>query len=655
MFTQLLELATAPHGVDRFLELVRPTWAADDTRARVVAVDRETPDVVTLTLRPGRGWERGEAGQHVRLGVEIDGRRHTRCFSLSSSAGRTDGLVQVTVKAQVDGVVSRHLVDHARPGTVVALGAPEGDFTLPARRPERLVLISGGSGITPVMAILRTLLDEGATTPVTFLHYARTAADVIYAVELAHLGATHDHLDVHVVLTSEAGRFGADHVEALVPDLAAAETYACGPVGLVDSVIAHWDAAGATERLHVERFALATVPPVAGEGGGADPLRRQRRHRRRRRPHAPGAGRGRRADARLRVPDGHLPHLHPHQDRRPGPRRPQRRPLGHRRGAHPALRVGALLRRRRRPLIPIASPKESPMTATLTAAPDVDDVDVDLDLDALGAQLDAIRDAVIADLGQRDADHIRGVVKLQRGLEVSGRILLMAGVLPPAWLGGVAALSVAKILDNMEIGHNVMHGQYDWMQDPALDSATFEWDTACPADQWRHSHNYVHHTFTNVLGKDRDVGYGILRMTDEQRWHPRDLGNPVYALALAALFQWGVALHDVELDRVMAGKKTKAEAQELLDGVWAKARTQVLKDYALYPALAGPMAPVVASGNLAANLVRNLWTFTIIFCGHFPDGVQTFTQEEADGEGRGGWYRRQLLGSANISGSRGST
>ncbi len=290
------------------------------------------------------------------------------------------------------------------------------------------------------------------------------------------------------------------------------------------------------------------------------------------------------------------------------------------------------------------------MTATLTAVPD-EDLDVTVDLDALGAQLDAIRDAVIADLGQRDADHIRGVVRLQRGLEVSGRVLLMAGILPPAWLGGVTALSLAKILDNMEIGHNVMHGQYDWMQDPALDSATFEWDTACPADQWRHSHNYVHHTFTNVLGKDRDVGYGILRMTDEQRWHPRDLGNPIYALALAVLFQWGVALHDVELDRVMTGKKDPAEARELLEGVWAKARTQVLKDYALYPALAGPMAPAVLSGNLAANLVRNLWTFTVIFCGHFPDGVQTFTQEEADGEGRGGWYRRQLLGSANISGS----
>ncbi|WP_219944840.1 acyl-CoA desaturase [Iamia sp. SCSIO 61187] len=241
-------------------------------------------------------------------------------------------------------------------------------------------------------------------------------------------------------------------------------------------------------------------------------------------------------------------------------------------------------------------------------------------------------------------------MRLQRGLEVSGRVLLMAGILPPAWLGGVAALSLAKILDNMEIGHNVMHGQYDWMQDPALDSATFEWDTACPADQWRHSHNYVHHTFTNVLGQDRDVGYGLLRMTDEQRWHPRDLGNPVYALALAALFQWGVALHDVELDRVVAGTKTPAEAREKVEGVWRKARTQVLKDYALYPALAGPAAPVVLSGNLTANLVRNLWTFAVIFCGHFPDGVETFTPEEAEGEGRGGWYRRQLLGSANFRG-----
>lgn len=274
MFTQLLELATAPHGLDRFLELVRPTWAADDTRARIVGVDREAPDVVTLTLRPGRGWARGQAGQHVRLGVEIDGRRHTRCFSLSSSAARTDGLVQVTVKAHADGTVSRHLVDHARRGLVVALGRPEGDFTLPSAEVDRLVLISGGSGITPVMAMLRTLLDEGRTTPVTFLHYARTAADVIYADELTRLAAAHEHIDVHVVLTGAphgadglAGRFCPDHVETVVGDPATAETYACGPVGMVDAVLAHWDAVDAIERLHVERFVPVLAAPVEGESG----------------------------------------------------------------------------------------------------------------------------------------------------------------------------------------------------------------------------------------------------------------------------------------------------------------------------------------------------------------------------------------------------
>ncbi|QYG95452.1 ferredoxin reductase [Iamia sp. SCSIO 61187] len=271
-------MATAPHGVDRFLELVRPTWAADDTRARVVAATRETPDVVTLTLRPGRGWARGRAGQHVRLGVEIDGRRHTRCFSLASSEHRTDGLVEVTVKANPDGIVSRHLVATAAPGLVVALGAPEGDFTLPATRPDRLVLVSGGSGITPVMALLRTLVDEGHDRPITFLHYARTPADVIYADELAALGRTHPQLDVHVVTTRGAGtgaltgRFCAAHLEAVVPDLGGAEAYACGPVGLVDAALAHWEQAGAIDRLHVERYSLVAAPSdgagerASGEG-----------------------------------------------------------------------------------------------------------------------------------------------------------------------------------------------------------------------------------------------------------------------------------------------------------------------------------------------------------------------------------------------------
>jgi len=276
----------------------------------------------------------------------------------------------------------------------------------------------------------------------------------------------------------------------------------------------------------------------------------------------------------------------------------------------------------------------------------------DEQLDALGRELDALRNRVIDDLGERDIAYIRRVIKAQRGLEVAGRGLLFAGILPPAWAVGVTALSLSKILDNMEIGHNVMHGQYDWTRDPALDSKRFEWDTACPGDQWRHSHNYMHHTHTNVLGKDRDVGYGILRMSEDQPWRRRDLGNPLYALLLALLFQWGVAVHDLEIDRIEAGEITLQDKRDILRAVWEKGRRQVLKDYVVFPALAGPGAPFVFTGNLTANLVRNVWSFMIIFCGHFPAGVEEFSEEEVENESRGGWYLRQMLGSANLTGGR---
>ena len=138
-------------------------------------------------------------------------------------------------------------------------------------------------------------------------------------------------------------------------------------------------------------------------------------------------------------------------------------------------------------------------------------------LDAFGAEMDAIRQRVIADLGQADRDYIHNVVKAQRAFEVAGRALFY---LPPAWPLAVASLSVSKILDNMEIGHNVMHGQYDWMNEPGLSSRQFDWDNVCPGEQWKYSHNYIHHTFTNILGKDRDIGYGILRMDEDQKWRP---------------------------------------------------------------------------------------------------------------------------------------
>jgi fatty acid desaturase len=272
--------------------------------------------------------------------------------------------------------------------------------------------------------------------------------------------------------------------------------------------------------------------------------------------------------------------------------------------------------------------------------------------EAFCQELDAIHRRVLTDLDEHDADYIRDVIRAQRRLEVTGRGLLFFSLIPPAWLGGVAALSLSKILDNMEIGHNVMHGQYDWMKDPELDGRSFEWDSACPGDLWRHSHNYLHHTYTNVLGKDRDVGYGVLRMSDEQPWNPYYLGNPLYAALLAIFFQYGVALHDLEVDRVLAGETTLAEKRELLRAIEHKVRQQTLKDYVLFPLLSGPSAPLVLAGNATANLVRNLWAFTIIFCGHFPDGTVQFTEEEMEKETRGQWYYRQLLGSANLTGGK---
>ncbi|WP_084037381.1 fatty acid desaturase family protein [Haloechinothrix halophila] len=273
-------------------------------------------------------------------------------------------------------------------------------------------------------------------------------------------------------------------------------------------------------------------------------------------------------------------------------------------------------------------------------------------VEEFGRELDEIRQRIVADLGKDDVDYINRVIKTQRGLEVAGRGLMYLGFLPPFWLAAVASLSASKILDNMEIGHNVMHGQYDWTRIPELNSKTFEWDTAAPGDNWRHSHNYLHHTHTNVLDKDRDIGYGVLRMDPDQKWHPYYLGNPVYATLLALFFQWGVWFHDLEVDRIVKGELSWAETKEVRRKMRAKATKQIGKDYVLFPLLTGPLAPLTFLGNASANLVRNLWAFSIIFCGHFPADVESFTEEETENETRGQWYLRQILGSANITGGK---
>ena len=273
-------------------------------------------------------------------------------------------------------------------------------------------------------------------------------------------------------------------------------------------------------------------------------------------------------------------------------------------------------------------------------------------LEAFARELDAIRDRVTADLGARDARYIRSIVKLQRAAELAGRGLLFAGSVPPSWVAGVGLLSLSKILENMEIGHNVLHGQYDFMNDETLCSTTYEWDWACPAASWRHSHNFIHHTFTNIVGKDRDVGYGLLRMADEQPWHPANLPQPIYAALQALTFEWAVAVHDLELDNVIAGKKTLRQLAQDFVPVLRKAAPQAFKDYVLFPMLAGPNAPLVLTGNLSANLIRNVWAFLVIFCGHFPDGVEMYASPDGLGDGRGAFYLRQIRGSANIDGPR---
>jgi len=277
----------------------------------------------------------------------------------------------------------------------------------------------------------------------------------------------------------------------------------------------------------------------------------------------------------------------------------------------------------------------------------------DEDVEELGRELDAIRQRVLEERGEQDAAYIRKVIKTQRSLELGSRAVLLASMFPPAWVVGTVGLSVAKILENMEIGHNVMHGQWDWMRDPKIHSTTWEWDNVSPASQWKHSHNEVHHTYTNVVGKDNDLGYGIMRVDEDQRWVPFYLGQPLWSFLNACFFEYGIAAYDLELGKnLRKGRHKDPEFRARAKEVLVKIRKQVTKDYVVHPALSGPSFLHTLAANWTANLVRNLWTNSVILCGHFPDGVETFERRSIVGETRGEWYLRQMLGSANISGSK---
>jgi stearoyl-CoA 9-desaturase NADPH oxidoreductase len=270
-----LEALATPHGVDRYLELVHPMLTVRELRAVVTDVERSTSDSVTLTLRPTRQWRGFEAGQFVQIAVDINGVRHTRCYSPSCSQYRSDGRIEITIKAHPQGLVSQYLHANAKPGLVLGLSQADGTFRLPAQRPERLVLISGGSGITPVLSMLRTLTDEGYAGDIVFLHYAFTENDVAHLAELRDVAARHPKVRLVLAYTKQAeggdlhGLFDETHLAEVAPWYAAdAHTYLCGPPGLMATIREHYAAKGIEDTLHTEEFTPPVVAPADGDASG---------------------------------------------------------------------------------------------------------------------------------------------------------------------------------------------------------------------------------------------------------------------------------------------------------------------------------------------------------------------------------------------------
>lgn len=262
-----------PNPIDRYLELVNPAWTIDEIRAEVVEVVRQTPRTVTLTVRPNDNWKGFEPGQHCGLTLELDGIRQTRFYSPASSTKRKDGLVEFTVTVKPEGIVSPHLLEHAKSGMIVGLSKAEGDFVLPERRPSKLLLIGGGSGITPLMSMLRTLADEGHKGRVDFIHYARTSDDLLYDIELKQIAAQNPNVNVTRIITrdkkqSPGGHLSRKQLLAIAPDFAKTTTYVCGPPTLIEAVESIWKKDGQEKRLHTECFAPPVLEIPAGEVTG---------------------------------------------------------------------------------------------------------------------------------------------------------------------------------------------------------------------------------------------------------------------------------------------------------------------------------------------------------------------------------------------------
>src|SRR3954454_17168292 len=374
----------------------------------------------------------------------------------------------------------------------------------------------------------------------------------------------------------------------------------------------------------------------------------------------PRGGRGGGSRVALRLQGRHLPHVRRHAQVGADPR--------------PAQWKGQRPGRRDRPDMyqrPRGADRNRAMTTTQTeskASTNGHEPENPLDrltaeqIEAIGKEFDELHEQVKSDLGERDAAYIRGIISLQRRLARLGRVILLGSRFRAPWVVGASTLGVAKILENMEIGHNVLHGQWDWMNDPVINSQTWDWDTASTAQSWKHSHNYIHHTYTNIRGKDKDLGYEIMRIDPHQKWHPVYLAQPFYNALLMAFFEWGVAFHDLDIDAIRAGEKSQKEVLHDLKGMGVKARSQIVKDYIAYPTIStllmayadrnlhkqpepdhgrvrrvadrvwrrrpqrsehpaleiakrlwGPTFRSTLTADVTANIIRNVWAHAIIF------------------------------------------
>ncbi|OBF60875.1 fatty acid desaturase [Mycobacterium sp. 852002-53434_SCH5985345] len=272
------------------------------------------------------------------------------------------------------------------------------------------------------------------------------------------------------------------------------------------------------------------------------------------------------------------------------------------------------------------------------------------DLEELAAALEAIRRDIEASRGARDRAYIKRAIAFHRALEIAARLAIAGSKGKFGWSVGTATLAAAKCIENMELGHNISHGQWDWMNDPEIHSSTWEWDMAGLMSQWQYSHNYRHHVFANVVGVDDDLGFGVMRVTRDEPWRPHALAQPFRAVLLALLFEWGVALHG--LYSVQDRDETDARRSAHKAALLRKVARQAGKDYVLFPALSRRRWGSTLTANVVANGLRNVWACVVIFCGHFADGAEKFTPAVLDDETKPEWYLRQMLGTANFRAGR---